>query len=529
MMEKVRHSRAAMRSPPLRPRFVSVVALKSLIISLVVLLVPLIVIDRLYIPYLEDKWLVSGCGWGEENQRIWVQMSLRNRATYTDSVWSSELWPVSREKSKGKRILIVGDSFVWGDGYSNFNTIWWRQLERELQRRGYKDVEVIAAGLCGVQTDFQLERAPDLLARYKPDMVIWGYVTNDPCGHKGHVFGKPFVKMRHKTVDSKSVRSIRRLISYVLPEVGRQLFRLRDAAYLKKHASEDFGYECADWEMHLLSGENFAVYKTTVNSVAKLFKDKNIPYFFITLPSGSSYRLQPSDDSESVFFDSIRQYHAKRYAPVEPVFKANGIKFVNTLEPFVQSARGDKFVSSLRSPLRLGINPDNGHPGPFCTKFYAVKAADELEAHYQSYLGPRSQDSNLNSKANINDVVPISINLKQSGSESYVFDYPSDKSKMLRMPLRKSFVQLNLENPCAVESIRLKGKGLKKATILATSIDEEAGYDPGIMHTIGTGDGSDIELVVPKSDWARQINSLEVCADVSGNERSLEIGLSTAH
>lgn len=521
-----------MRSSPFKPRFVSLMALKSFAISLVVLLVPLIIVDRLYIPYLEDRWLISGCGWNEENVKIWAQMSSRNRATYADSVWSSELWPVSREKSKGKRILIVGDSFVWGDGYSNFNTIWWRQLERELQRRGYKDVEVIAAGLCGMQTDFQLDRAPDLLARYKPDMVIWGYVTNDPCGHKGLAIDKPYVKEQYKSGDSKFVKSIRRLVSYVLPEIGQQLFRLRKAAHLRKHASEERGYEYADWEMRLLSGENFAAYKKTVASVAKLFKDKSIPFFFITLPSGYSYRPhadQRSKDSESVFFNSIRQYHVERYAPVEPVFKANGIKFVNTLEPFVQSAKSDKFVSSLKSPLRLGINPDNGHPGPFCTKFYAVKAADELEANYPSYLGPKSQTNNVSSIATINDVVPISINLKQSDSESYVFDYPSDQTKMLRMPLRKSFVQLNLENPCAVESIRLTGKGLRKATILATSIDEEAGYDPGILHTIGTGSGSNIELVVPKSDWAKRINSLEVCADVSGNDRSVELSLTTMH
>ncbi len=59
------------------------------------------------------------------------------------------------------------------------NDIWWRQLAREVDRRGYKDVEIIAAGMQGINTRIELDVAKKVIPKFKPDLVIWGYIPND--------------------------------------------------------------------------------------------------------------------------------------------------------------------------------------------------------------------------------------------------------------------------------------------------------------------------------------------------------------
>ena len=78
------------------------------------------------------------------------------------------------------KILVVGDSFVWGDGSTNLNQIWWNVMARELERRGY-DCQVYAAGLCRASTydEFLWLKDTPLLEDIEPDLVIIGYVTND--------------------------------------------------------------------------------------------------------------------------------------------------------------------------------------------------------------------------------------------------------------------------------------------------------------------------------------------------------------
>src|SRR4029434_5090068 len=91
--------------------------------------------------------------------------------------WSGEPPPPADSR---RTILVLGDSFVWGPPYLSLNHLWWRQLMIELERRGYRQVRVVAAGHSGWSTHRELECLEELLGEVKPDLVIWGYVTNDP-------------------------------------------------------------------------------------------------------------------------------------------------------------------------------------------------------------------------------------------------------------------------------------------------------------------------------------------------------------
>lgn len=123
--------------------------------------------------------------WKDENLLINRMNSdkLKNSNWDDNPIWKFKDDGPLPSKGNKKRILVVGDSFIWGHGYSNLNYIWWKQLERILYLNGYTDVEVVAAGMSGFNTDMELNKIlkdKEVMAELNPDLIIIGYVENDP-------------------------------------------------------------------------------------------------------------------------------------------------------------------------------------------------------------------------------------------------------------------------------------------------------------------------------------------------------------
>ena len=135
---------------------------------------------ELFVGHTQKSGILSTEAWEEEDKVI--NHNNQAKVKMRGSVWTSAGIPYPKEKGMGKRILVIGDSFVWGDGYANANDIWWRQLDRELKRRGYWQVEVVAAGASGASTLDQLWwlRNDQHLKALAPDAIIIGYASNDP-------------------------------------------------------------------------------------------------------------------------------------------------------------------------------------------------------------------------------------------------------------------------------------------------------------------------------------------------------------
>jgi hypothetical protein len=100
------------------------------------------------------------------------------------------------EKSPGVyRILMLGDSVV-----ASFEVppeaAFTRVAERILRERGYP-VEIVNAGVRGYGTDQELLFLEDEGIRYKPDLVLYLWIGNDPSDNSTvhrpfRVFGKPY-------------------------------------------------------------------------------------------------------------------------------------------------------------------------------------------------------------------------------------------------------------------------------------------------------------------------------------------------
>ncbi|MBN2145058.1 MAG: SGNH/GDSL hydrolase family protein, partial [Candidatus Aureabacteria bacterium] len=92
----------------------------------------------------------------------------------------------SREEKKPStvptRIIILGDSFVFGDGLEN-DQIWSHKLEKKIQAKYGSQVEVLHWGRCGWGTIDQLEfveqHFKDKETIYDADLIILAFVTND--------------------------------------------------------------------------------------------------------------------------------------------------------------------------------------------------------------------------------------------------------------------------------------------------------------------------------------------------------------
>lgn len=413
-------------------------------------------------------------------------------------VWRSRGFPVSQVAQKPNRILVMGDSFVWGDGYANMNDIWWRQLQRELIHRGYNDVEVIAAGLNGASTHEELEQAQNLTRIYKPDLIIWGYVSNDPDERSFKLFDYSLIQKDSlvQTLDAVEARGI-------FPRVNTWLAVARSSKIAQSMSGEKNGYDYLQWERKLFEPENFKLYQKTIDKLGVFQSRSGIPGFMMTLPSLPA-----------------RGSYISNYSKVLPLFQSAKVPVYNILDDYLV------YYSNLKLDPIYGwrINPANGHPATASTYFHAVKAADILEAHYSQVLGKR-QPSRKQPTIQVNDWVPHNLNPTSSMTDVFTFQYPTSEDYMLRLPVNRPFVQLNLERPVALKEIRLSGVGLEAALLDLTVIDPKLKFDNGTIYSLDSQQGNPLVWKLEGQAIAQSVNTIRLSASFKTNDRTITLSL----
>lgn len=493
-------------------------SLKYFVVSAVFLVMIAAGFDRIVIPSMEDQGKIVAAGWRQDNLEYTLLGYGRNRADENNWVWRSLGWPVNESKGSKKRILVLGDSFVWGIGLSNLNDTWWRQLGKELKRRGFEEVEVIGAGLPCKSTREQLEQARKLIPKYKPDLIIWGYVTNDP-EERDPETGQNVVKALYELPPDKPFVTLRRNLEEIAPNLSAIMLAIRDKNRTEKLSGRIGQYQYYDWELRLLEGENFKRYRQTVAELGELVRKTGVPSFMITLPVCGPAHFHPWEYEHSKEMDyliaDIRRYYDERYGPVRKLYRENGIDFLDILDDYLKVLSNDERMSSIDSPLKLGANPADGHPGPMLTHFYAVKAADYLESKYRNSLGKKAPPEKARVKTpKVNDWVPVQMWLHKKGENLLAFAWPAEEKALLYMPIRRNHVQLSLEEAVPVKSIRLFGSGLREANIYLTSEAKDAHFDTREIHELGSRRGSDITWTLPDEEWASLVSTIRVTGEV---------------
>lgn len=414
---------------------------------------------------------IRNTSWISENQRIKENNDERLRnmdRSFPLMATPGGIEPLSSGKTH--RILTVADSYSMGDGAANLNDVWWRQLQRELQRRGFHDVEVLALGRNGASTaeEFSWLRDPRMAA-LRPECILMGYVANDP--DMGLVPQLRRREYRQPLIDS--------LFRPWLPELTEQFQRRYSFKRLRAAENSATGYEYETWTLEILKGENYRRYETLVSQLGTFLRGTGIPYFMMTLPTSPN-----------------GEYFRPRHALPLRTFAQAGIPVFDILEDFIH----DK--GAPHPPLYWAINPANGHPGPAATLYYAQKAADYLEAHYPEVLGARSHKTY---PPRINDWYPWLLKTKHIAPAEWEFTLPR-LSAMSGPPLSEPNVLLAFENPVPLQKVVFSTPKMQHARVYASTVDA-SGLDDRKLYELRHIDGIHH---VPSLPPGHMVNTLRI-------------------
>lgn len=481
----------------------------------------LVGLDSIVIPYLEDKKLVVSKAWKEDTFKRCVMSNVRLTSPPGLGIFKSQNIQVSEKKTKLKRLLVVGDSFVIGYGLSDINNVWWRQLQRELIRRGYNDVEVIALHSFAIgNTSGQLEQVERWANKYHADAIIWGYQPSDAEEMEG---GHYLIERLAPKQDSAVVKIAKRTMRSALPNLSETLLALEDRHYAANAVgSPANGYEDSKRDLLLYQGENLRRFNLTLSRIRKFADNTKIPLFLVTLPTQTAEPPEAHIGKNSQkLFDEIESYYKTRFALAFKAFHSQGLKFYDLTDAYVTAIRNDPQFAEETAAISLANTPSDSHPCPFTTHLYAVQVANILEKDYKNCLGPTSLTKE--SELHINDCIPTTVGAIKIAPRSYLVYYPTTSNLHLMMPMRKPYVQLNFEMPTKIKSIKLNGPWLRKATLWLTAVDPKDGYDREILHELPTKKGHQLSWDLPNEQWTSHINTCRISAEINGADSRLNI------
>lgn len=441
---------------------------------------------------LAKEGRVVSDAWQAENEAINRMNYAKVKANDNDPLWRSDGIPAPGPRNGKQRILVVGDSFIWGDGYLNANDIWWRQLERELQHRGYFRVEVIGIGVPGASTQDELRWLRDLrvLENLDPDIVVLGYITNDPDTRGPD--GKYLVKQIGRDAPIPTWNRLDRTLGRVAPRLTAQL---KERLTRKWKSNLADAYEYNEWELKLLEPPNIDAYSKVVQQLGEFVHKSGKPFVAVTLPNWPS-----------------RGDFEPRYRPIAPIFAAAGLRFYDVLEDFLREyPQGGEI-------LQWGINPANGHPGTIGTRFYAREVSDLLERDYRSALGPRAPVPPKLAPS-INDWMPPSANVRQLGPSEWDLVYPGSESLAPTLPLGKPYVAVAFAQPVAIRRISVTGEALKTAELQVTVVDPSTGVEKKQHIDLGSKSGQSSEWTLAGLVDAAHVNTVKLAAELDAGAR----------
>jgi len=372
------------------------------------------------------------------------------------------------------KILVLGDSFVFGDGLSNINQIWWNILQSELDRRGY-DCAVYAAGMGRASTydEFCWLKDTSLLEDIQPDLIIIGYVTNDPdlgsMNWDKSLFSLVVENAQRAVAENFQIEETAGTMWYAQKGWGPAFIPNLYAFIGNKWLTRAGAY--AAWEREMVESGHLENYSALVlRPLGEFVEGLGIPTIVIptpTSPRGRNFELL--------------------YQAVLPLFEEAGLPVYNPLSRFNErypkpNRKFDEYFSA---------NPANSHPGPATSWFLGQYAADALEQHYPSILGEKSGRNKSKLVIEVNDWFPFMLGpqaMQESGAASrYTIRYPdqaleADIEKwanlnFLTYPLKEKYVKLNFKTPVRLSGVQIEGEDLLSAEVYTLAINEKLGFD----------------------------------------------------
>lgn len=436
----------------------------------------------------------------------------RHPSSMTSPLWVSPGVPFPPASPGRKRILVVGDSFVYGDGFRDINLVWWRQLHRELQRRGYWNADVVAFGANGASTQDEGRWIADrkLMDAIRPDLIVLGYVTNDPdiVGEDG----RRLIPQYHGVNPRLCLPQWQRT---ALGWAPRLLFKLGEMCaerdlLLNQGDAQGWGY--SSWERQLLRSDNLNSYAGIVRSLANSSRDSGIQLVAVAMaqqlyvpPIGDPPNPALAKDANSDIDEN------PQFSMAKAIFEQAGIPWWNLYPAFARRF-GHAILETGQEPPGLFISPANGHPGPLLTHFYATEVADRLEREHQDALGER-RPAPPDLAPKINDWLPTWLDVRQTGPAEWSFSPggPIRPAFDIVGPGRQAIMSFEL--PVLARHFEFRGATQFRISLWAYFIDESDGHVGVEPVALGSAEGPVATIAIPPELRLRRLSSLLVRAE----------------
>ncbi|MDC0038453.1 SGNH/GDSL hydrolase family protein [Gammaproteobacteria bacterium] len=229
-----------------------------------------------------------------------------------------------------RRIAVLGDSFIWGDGIPN-NQIWSHILEKKITDQ-YSKVEVLSWGKNGWSTQDELRFLESTGVQYQIDLLLLGWVTNDP--DLGDL-KQQYLMWNHAAIWAPLAKIFPNTFDFAVSHINSILYH---------HVFPEYGY--GPWEKKLYSSENLERYAIVLKKLRELCEKNRIKLLVVFTPNNHS------------------NHFAKIYAKIIPILERFDMAYLNLL-PRVREQVGHIPTD------KLAASRADGHPGVVMTNLFA--------------------------------------------------------------------------------------------------------------------------------------------------------------
>jgi len=265
-----------------------------------------------------------------------------------------------KRKKNIKRILIIGDSIVLGRAIPYTGTLH-ASLERVLRQENIS-VEVFNAGVEGYSTDQSWLRLKRLVPKYKPDLVIYGFCSNDFLGNAKNSMGR-LPKPRFVINKDGSISFVEAPFREISPKANPSFASLEQPYNIRRLLSYWATYQVVRPKLISLFSNNFLKSNNLVRGIdSELYYDEDVRkhldkkllsmlltrMYFFSKKHGANFLYYSHPDMLEIWDPAIDLVIQERKIPKESynryalenmlsdISKIQGIKFVPMIDYFLE-------------------------------------------------------------------------------------------------------------------------------------------------------------------------------------------------
>lgn len=415
-----------------------------------------------------------------------------------------------------KRIVMIGDSFIWGAYSLDRNEIFWDLLEDSLRSQGY-NVRVDAVASPGVNAYQELRWLTDtpLAEELQPDLVLFGYVVNDTIPDFLSDFSSYAINqtLSSKTIDAENLIPFAELIHAFCPAIYNTLWT---RALLNAIKTGDEEYYYVGGYTPILRGSVLEEYVSSfAQPLNEYAADAPFPVVVMHLP-----------------YSPDKGVSKELTKPLPEVYDAcQNVDFYDCLDEFCSDFAAAKHKKNYR------VNASDGHPGSATNYFYAQYFEKILKEYYPEVLGEKQNTDLRCGKPTVNDWLPYGVSPRlvnnTDQTAEYTLTYPSETDSdagrydahgkaitpyFLTQPVGEHYIRVSFDTPVDLKNVAISAENVENIDLYYACINEKLGYDD---HTVRPFGKKSDDGFLWTDDSPDRVTGLCIHADIRDGAESL--------